>query len=110
METITTIHIIVTAFGWLTHHLSVLGEQSSGSDGMVSPISYITRAPYQFITSIIGASLGFIILSLQFSDLDLSNNDVNVLYLMSLFGAGFVPSGILSRAGVASNKQFEKIK
>ena len=106
-----TMSILALILGWLTHHISVISEMSSHAGKIITPFGYIKLRPYKFISSVIGTALGFMVMSIQFQGLlALDNKDVELMYLLCMFGAGYMPDNIIDKAGKFSKKKMDDIK
>ena len=102
--------IIAVVLGWFSHHLMILAERNASTGELPHPLTYVKKHPYKFMMSIVGAVLGYMFMVIQFSDIaTLNNKDVDLLYLMAMFGAGYVPYNIIDKMGRVSKKKMDDV-
>lgn len=79
---------LLCILGLLTHQLTILAEMSQARNKRVTPFDYMRERPYKLSLSIIGAVIGYIVLS-----------QMGELTLITAYGVGYMANDSIDRVG-----------
>lgn len=100
--------IALVVLGFLSHLIGDLAEESTKAGETVKPIAFIKARPYRILMSIIGSSVGFLIVMVDL-DKQLTAELYSTAYTMA-FGIGYASDSVINKiATIATNKMEKKL-